>query len=99
MADHSSQTTAVRATPLSYADATAKQGDEDGTRPGLASVLCGSLLLVPYISGALAIGYGVFAIRNRGGGTDRALGFAGLILGAFNCVAWTALLIVAPSFD
>ncbi|MGD0140815.1 MAG: DUF4190 domain-containing protein [Tepidisphaeraceae bacterium] len=60
----------------------------------VASLVCGILIIVPYISGLAAMALGVIGIRqvNESEPTmlGRRLAIAGVILGLLNVVGWTA---------
>ena len=71
------------------------EGDAQGASSGMsiASLVCGLILCVPFISGILAGIFGILALRdvrsrNAGG---KGMAVAGLILGGVNIVVWIVL--------
>lgn len=73
---------------LDYAGIAVKSDDVDRTGLGVESLICGLLIFVPFVSGLLAIVFGIFAQRLRRSGADSGFGMAGIVLGIINLVVW-----------
>ena len=78
---------------LEYAGAQTHSPVEDESRPGLGSLVLSLFFFVPFLTAVMAIILGRYALRNRSGPTDRALGIAGLIIGFFCLVAWSSFIL------
>jgi Domain of unknown function (DUF4190) len=89
MAELTAEPVAILAAPVP-APAAAELA-EPWSIPAIAGAACGIFLIVPYLSGAAAIGLGIAGLRQT---ADRAmrgrrLAWGGIILGLLNVVGWT----------
>ena len=88
MAELTAEPVAILAAPVPPATVDAP---EPWSIPAIAAAACGIFLIVPYLSGAAAIGLGIAGLRQT---ADRAmrgrrLAWGGVILGLLNVIGWT----------
>lgn len=86
--------TEPRAAVLNYSHCPKPTPQGGIERPGLASLVCGFIFVLPLVMQFYAIALGILAIRGKPMRADRGMGIAGLLMGIAGLIFWAWVFLV-----
>jgi hypothetical protein len=86
--------TEPQAVPLNYAHCPKPTPRGNIERPGLASLVCGFIFVLPLVMQFYAIALGILAVRGKPKSADRGMGIAGLLMGIAGLLFWACVFLV-----